>query len=124
MEKRKARIKDPYTIVNLFNNKLELGFVIQFDDDNFSFGISFKEENKGDLHTLYLLMNLYFCRDSFCLLSELDNKEILVLQGEHSGIAFANPYIIDKWVVVNAKENRFYCEDEAREIIVRKKPSK
>lgn len=123
MEKRKARIKDTYTIVNLLNGKLELGFVVHFDDDNSSFGISFKEENEGDLDTLYLLLNLYFPRNTTCFLSELDNNEVLVFSGEQSGIAFANPYILDKWVVVNAKEKRLYTEDETREILASKNRS-
>ena len=124
METRKARIKNTYTIVNLLSNKLELGFVVQFNDDNSSFGISFKEENEGDLNTLYLLLNLYFRRDTSCFLAELEDNEILVLSGVQSGIAFASPYIRDKWVVVNAKEKRLYTEDEAREILASKNQGK
>ena len=74
-----------------------------------------------------MLLCMYFRRDTSCFLSELDNKEILVLQGERFGrIAFANPDILDKdkWVVVNARKKKLYTEDEAREILTSKNQSK
>ena len=75
------------------------------------------EEHEGDLDTFYSLMELYH-RDKLCFLEELLNKDIWVLQGNPHGIAFAKPYT-DRWVVVNA-EDRFYNEDEVREILISK----
>ena len=117
MKVRKARIANVYTVLNLVDRKLELGFVIQFYDNDNNLGISFKEEHEGDLDTFYSLMELYH-RDKLCFLEELLNKDIWVLQGNPHGIAFAKPYT-DRWVVVNA-EDRFYNEDEVREILISK----
>ena len=67
MKVRKARIANVYTVLNLVDRKLELGFVIQFYDNDNNLGISFKEEHEGDLDTFYSLMELYH-GDKLCFL--------------------------------------------------------
>ena len=122
METRKARITKVDTVLNVVDRKLELGFTLQFHDDGKTLAINFKEEDEKSWNTFFSLMELYYGYEKLCWFNELQEQDILILQGESRGIAFSVPYT-ERWVV-NGEGGFLYTEDEARVILDSKNQSK
>ena len=122
MKKRIARITKVDTVLNVVDRKLELGFTVQFHDDGETLAINFKEEDEKSWNTFFSLMELYYGYEKLCWFNELQEQDILILQGESRGIAFSVPYT-ERWVV-NGEGGFLYTEDEARVILDSKNQSK
>ena len=121
MEKRIARITKVDTVLNVVDRKLELGFLVQFRDNEKTLAINFREDDEKSWNTFFLLMELYYGYEKLCMFNALRGRDIWILQGDSRGIAFAVPYT-ERWVVNG--EDGFYVEEEAREILASKNQSK